>query len=691
MRLRTWRPGRLTIAAAIGVPLFALWLLLHVGGDQVTSAVDGLGLAVASGGAAVLSAIRAHTEARRAARLGWACLSVSCATFLLAEAVSAYLVVGGGPTGFPSATDAFYLVGAAAGVGAVLMLPDWSWIGRRAVVLLDGGIVAGAILQLSWLVVLRSAYLHGHGGAVGFSVELTYALADVVTMVIVVSWLAHTRRVDRPLAIVALAMLCFAVSDTIFIYVQSQTRYESSSPLDAGWLAGYALVAVASRAHGLWGPERPGDEVSRWQLLVPYVPLALSIAIVLANVAGRRTLDAFSQVLLSIVVALVLLRQLLAMLEAQSLAARLRTTAAEQRVLIEQAPVGICRLDDLGRIQSANGALEAMIGRRQSDLQGRALRDLVDPADRSLWGRAATASQHGGPAQAMEVRMMRADSATLWCSATVGPLEGSSWRGERSVAIIEDISERRGQTARAAQVQRQLLPEAPPQLEGYEIAGACRPAADVAGDFYDWLRSDDYLDVTVADVMGKGIASALVMAVLHTALRFAPETHGPAARVRQAAGALGLGMTGEGLFVTLFHARLHLGTGRLRYVDAGHGYCAIRRPDGRIVRLPGRSLPVGVLPDAAFEEGTALIEPGDQLVVYSDGLVEREDRTLDLDDFAGEFERSNGPSDVVACLMDRMPAHPTDDVTVVVLARRLAAGAPAARTRRAVLSARAGG
>src|SRR5205823_2782322 len=137
-------------------------------------------------------------------------------------------------------------------------------------------------------------------------------------------------------------------------------------------------------------------------------------------------------------------------------------------------------------------------------------------------------------------------------------------------------SERHLQLERAAAIQRRLLPKFAPSLPGYDLAGACRPAQVVAGDLYDWSLSDGHLDLTLADVMGKGIAAGLVMATLRAVLRAAPAHLGPAARARLASGFLALGGEDEGFFVTLFHARLDLASGRLRYVDAGHGHVAIR-------------------------------------------------------------------------------------------------------------------
>jgi serine phosphatase RsbU (regulator of sigma subunit) len=252
----------------------------------------------------------------------------------------------------------------------------------------------------------------------------------------------------------------------------------------------------------------------------------------------------------------------------------------------------------------------------------------------------------------------------------VAALRGVDGLPEGFVAIVDDISERKQQMERAAQIQRGLLPQTTPELDGYDIAGACRPAQDVAGDFYDWtLSADGLLDLTVADVMGKGVGPGLVMATLRAVLRAAPTELGPAARVGLAAEFLTLAAEHDGLFVTLFHGRLDLATGVLRYVDAGHGYVVVRRAGGALVRLSERSLPVGIAPEGEFLEGAVQLEPGDALVVHSDGLVETEERMGDLSDYAGDLEEAADAREMVWRLMRRLPSHLQDDVTVLALRR----------------------
>src|SRR5205823_3456897 len=116
----------------------------------------------------------------------------------------------------------------------------------------------------------------------------------------------------------------------------------------------------------------------------------------------------------------------------------------------------------------------------------------------------------------------------------------------------------------------------------------------------------------------------------------------------------------------MFLARLRPETGELSYVDAGHGYCAIRRASGQLVPLRGESLPVWVSSDHDFHEGRVVLQPGEMLVVHSDGLVELGEEPTSLEAHSAELDQAGDAEDAVFRLLRRMPAQLPDDVTVMV-------------------------
>jgi PAS domain S-box-containing protein len=361
----------------------------------------------------------------------------------------------------------------------------------------------------------------------------------------------------------------------------------------------------------------------------------------------------------------------------------LQRASAEQKILIDQAPVGIARVDLRGRLASANGALEAMLGHTRAKSVGQPFFDFLHPEDRARDANVYVALAEGRLNRVvLENRYLRADGTILWCSTLIAALRTPEGQVESFISIQEDISERKRQMDHAARIQRELLPQSSLALDGYELAGACLPAQDMSGDFYDWVLRDGRLDLTLADVMGKGMGAALVMAAFRTALRAAGPALGPAERIHLAAGAMALGMAEEGLFVTLFQARLDLVSGIVRYVDAGHGHWAVRRAGGEVVKMSAAAPPLFVLDDEQFKEREVRLEPGDTLLVYSDGLVEREDHILALDDYALEIEEAVDAEDMVRRLTGTVQrGRLADDVTVVVL-RRLPAPAVSPRPPR---------
>jgi serine phosphatase RsbU (regulator of sigma subunit) len=247
----------------------------------------------------------------------------------------------------------------------------------------------------------------------------------------------------------------------------------------------------------------------------------------------------------------------------------------------------------------------------------------------------------------------------------------------QNAALSSRLDEHRQQLdrelARAAQMQAELLPAALPDIPGLDVAAGCRPAHEVGGDFYDWqLLSGDRVSLTIGDVMGKGVSAALLMATVRAVLRALAVENPPGRAVQRAARALDADLTRSGSFITLFHAQYDTRSGRLRYVDAGHGYVVMRRKNGALEPLLPWSLPLGVDLSETYREGSTVLEPGDTLVLYSDGLAEaRPDLFGDTSSIAGQVAEHPGAADLVSHLMARATETTPlpDDLTVMVMRR----------------------
>jgi sigma-B regulation protein RsbU (phosphoserine phosphatase) len=205
----------------------------------------------------------------------------------------------------------------------------------------------------------------------------------------------------------------------------------------------------------------------------------------------------------------------------------------------------------------------------------------------------------------------------------------------------------------AAEVQARLFPRALPRLVGAEVAGECRAARGVAGDYYDWIEfGPAQVALVLGDVSGKGISAALLMANLQASLRAQAsmladswsvneetalavgDGRAPAPRAPQPPrdGALArlvesvnerLGhSTDTNRFATLFVALYDDHRRRLTYTNAGHNPALLVHPDGAVERLEAGGMMVGAFEGSRYEEAQATLRPGSVLVIFSDGLTE---------------------------------------------------------------------
>lgn len=173
----------------------------------------------------------------------------------------------------------------------------------------------------------------------------------------------------------------------------------------------------------------------------------------------------------------------------------------------------------------------------------------------------------------------------------------------------------------AAEIQRALLPSAPPTVPGYELVGSNRPCRTVGGDYFDFALDGTDLLLALADVSGKGSGAALLMAILRAAVR----AHWRQAEVAAATAAINETICQNitpGRYVTFFQGRLQPASGRLAYVNAGHNPPLLVRADGSIENLTEGGMVLGLVEGTPFARGEAELRPGDCLLVFSDGVTE---------------------------------------------------------------------
>jgi serine phosphatase RsbU (regulator of sigma subunit)/ketosteroid isomerase-like protein len=177
----------------------------------------------------------------------------------------------------------------------------------------------------------------------------------------------------------------------------------------------------------------------------------------------------------------------------------------------------------------------------------------------------------------------------------------------------------------ARRIQQASLPKEVPTLEGWHIASFYQPAREVGGDFYDFhLLSEGRVGLVVGDATGKGVPAALVMSTTCGMLRLAAQSYSSPAEMLQRVNEALFPYIPTNMFVTCFYGVLDPKSGHLSYANAGHNL-PCRRHDGQADELRARGMPLGLMPGMAYEEKEAMLETGDSVLFYSDGLVEAHD------------------------------------------------------------------
>ena len=236
----------------------------------------------------------------------------------------------------------------------------------------------------------------------------------------------------------------------------------------------------------------------------------------------------------------------------------------------------------------------------------------------------------------------------------------------------------------AREIQYAMLPQAAFDSPAFEAFGLTRPANTVGGDFYDVLPlADGRIVVSLGDVAGKGSPAALLMALLLAMFRTLVDEGLESAALAERLNVQVSRHAPPSRFITLFFAACDPQTGRIVYVNAGHMPGLLRRRDGTFDRLSGGGVALGMFEHSKYEAHETVIEPGEMLVLYSDGVTEAENHKGQAFEESG-LERvitanaQANPPDLARAIVRVVEAHAqetylADDLTVLVVKRKATA------------------
>lgn len=250
---------------------------------------------------------------------------------------------------------------------------------------------------------------------------------------------------------------------------------------------------------------------------------------------------------------------------------------------------------------------------------------------------------------------------------------------ERSYEKIreKELLEKELQVAR--QVQAGFLPQGPIRIEGFEVSTFFRPAKEVGGDYFDVIPLREGVGIVIADVSGKGIPAALVMANLHATLHTLADDCCTVESVNRINRSL-YKDTPDDLFVTFFIGKLNNSTGELTYINAGHNPPLVVRQDGKVEELTRGGTILGMSLDSAFRIGSTVLNTKELLLLYTDGLTEA--GLPEMEPWGEENLKSylagihDNPADrITELILEKVKgalkgAAQTDDIALVLLKRK---------------------
>ena len=332
----------LTIAAGAGLLVWTVLILTGLPSDRGAVLLSNLGQIVAPALAAIGCLLASGRAISDRQSVGWKLLGASAASWCAGQTVWTYYEWSGAAAPFPSLADVGYVLAIPLALAAVWTLTVRSSTSSWAVAMLDGLILAGGLLAISWPLVLGEAWEQGGDSPFLFALSLAYPVGDLVVVSAVLLAIMRTDR-DRdavPLVPIAVGLIVLGVADSIFVWTSMQGTEQAVSVADIGWTAGYLILAFSATLYPLSvasGRTEVHAAPSLRRATLPLVVVTIAWAIRMALIASGQPEDEFLTTLTVVTVALVLVRFLMTMRENQELTGSLEEkigelTAREQQL-----------------------------------------------------------------------------------------------------------------------------------------------------------------------------------------------------------------------------------------------------------------------------------------------------------------------------------------------------------------------
>lgn len=369
-----------------------------------------------------------------------------------------------------------------------------------------------------------------------------------------------------------------------------------------------------------------------------------------------------------------------------------RRKRAEQRLqrlsnAVDQTADAVFITDREGCIEYVNPAFQSITGFAENEALGSNPRMLKSGLqDDSFYEELWTTILDGESFRGNSVNR-RKDGTLFHAEQTITPIKDVEGEITHFVSVLKDITERRKLQQQeieleiASRVQSRLFPATPPSIQGFDLGCAVFPAEETCGDYFDFLKMPNgAVGIVIADVSGHGVGPALVMAQTRASLRSLARDRSDPGEILAEINDILVSDLGENFFVTMLMATLDTKSGALKYANAGHPEGWVMTDEG-VVRaaLDSTGVPLGLFPDRVFECRDARLDPGEMLVLLTDGVFEAEspeeeefgpDRTVDVI----RSSRRRSAQDVVAALYHATcefsrKKQQADDITLVVCKR----------------------